>query len=43
MIMNDNNIITSKRTECKMWCKKYTPTRVTILWLNIVKAMNIDR
>ena len=22
MITNDNNIITSKRTECKMWCKK---------------------
>ena len=22
MITNDNNSITSKRTECKMWCKK---------------------
>ena len=32
MIMNDNNIITSKRTECKMWCKKlYTLDTTTYI------------
>ena len=39
MITNDNNSITSKCTECKMWCKKLY-TYVCYIWQNIMKAIN---